>query len=108
VDDDWDYACHNCGDPIPAEEQHDTHVGRCCDCEDLACGMPLASINRERAEKGKKPITRPWPGKDEHGEWTRDGRIAMWRSAIAQGSATEEHLFAEFPELREDENNPGT
>jgi hypothetical protein len=72
--------CGHCGDPVDVKTQthwyegprHDGygHKGLCCDCMDLSCGQALNgrfSINEERIAKGKAPITKPWPGLDEHG-----------------------------------------
>src|SRR5262249_21985179 len=61
--------CQHCGDVCDAGTmQHWTegdgrgygHLGLCCDCMDLSCGMPLAAINAERVAKGKRPITKGW------------------------------------------------
>jgi hypothetical protein len=47
---------------MPFECNHiEEHVGLCCDCFDLSHGMPLEALNARRAEKGRPPITRPWP-----------------------------------------------
>lgn len=69
--------CKHCGDVVEeyVRDCHWTegdgdgygHNGLCCDCMDLSCGMPLDMLNKERAGKGKAPITEPWPGLDENG-----------------------------------------
>lgn len=47
-------ACEHCGDEL---SHHDAdHPGLCCDCHDLSWGMSLASLNAERAGKGKPPL----------------------------------------------------
>lgn len=37
------------------------HPNLCCDCFDLSHGIPLTYLNKERAAKGRKPLTKPWP-----------------------------------------------
>ena len=36
------------------------HLGLCCDCFDLSCGITLEQLNAERLGKGELPITKPW------------------------------------------------
>lgn len=70
--------CKHCGDPVDGRVQEGCwlddntfdHIGYCCGCYDLSFGMPLETLNVERAEKGKAPVTKPWPGKDENGNNT--------------------------------------
>lgn len=47
-------TCKDCGET--ALEHQDEHPWRCCDCFDLACGMPIESLNKERLAKGKPPL----------------------------------------------------
>lgn len=47
----FEFTCEHAGE----------HRNLCCDCYDLSWGMPLARINKERAAKGKPPITKEWP-----------------------------------------------
>lgn len=59
-------TCRDCNtDLTPTELAHGTegprgngygHIGLCCDCFDLSCGMSLELVNRERAEAGKRPL----------------------------------------------------
>lgn len=74
-----DPTCSHCNDPVDARtREHWTegdgtgygHHGLCCDCMDLSCGAPLSMINRERAKKGRRAITVPWPGRNAEGERT--------------------------------------
>ena len=75
---DEDSKCKHCGDEVEERIRKEHwyegdgfgygHHGYCCDCMDLSCGMPMALLNRERLEKGKAPLTKPWPGRDENGD----------------------------------------
>lgn len=71
-------TCTHCGEPFVNDKTTDEpvnwcgdeaygHEGLCCDCMDLSCGMPIGQLNKERAAKGRPPLTKLWPGYDEHG-----------------------------------------
>lgn len=53
--------CTHCREPITCGHI-DEHPGLCCDCFDLSVGMPLAALNRERAQRGAPLIRHEWPG----------------------------------------------
>lgn len=48
--------CRVCRDEV---EHPDEHRDLCCDCFDVSCGMPLDSINEERAARGATPLETP-------------------------------------------------
>ncbi len=62
-------VCRHCHVELaPNELDHiEDHPELCCDCFDLSCGQDLDSLNAERAEKGRPPISEPWPGRDREG-----------------------------------------
>lgn len=51
--------CSHCNG-VGLKHQED-HPGLCCDCFDLRWGMPIEQLNAERAQRGAKPLTKPWP-----------------------------------------------
>ena len=48
------FRCRHCGTRDLAHR--DEHPDLCCDCFDLAVGMPLDLLNKERAAKGLPPL----------------------------------------------------
>lgn len=59
-------TCRDCHVTLTAAElEHGTdgprqngygHLGLCCDCFDLSCGMPLDLLNKERAARDLRPL----------------------------------------------------
>lgn len=55
--------CESCQEYLTeTEAAHvEEHPDLCCDCFDLSLGMPLKTLNAERATKGRNPLG-PWKG----------------------------------------------
>lgn len=52
-------TCTHCKDEIETPHASVEHADLCCDCHDLACGAPVATINARREAEGKAPVE-PW------------------------------------------------